>query len=59
MPNKKYEYYKNYRKTNLRQLTASIPAKIADPFREKLKKDGISFSKFLKNAIDKYMKGEK
>ena len=59
MSNDKWDYYKNYRKTNLRQLTASIPAKIADPFRDKLKLDGLSFSKFLKNAIDKYMKGEK
>lgn len=54
----KYHYFKQYRKSNLTQLSAAIPKEIADPFREKLKKDGISFSKFLKESIKLYMEGK-
>lgn len=55
----KYEYYKNYRKNKLTQLTASIPKEIADPFREKLARDGKTLAKFIREAIDRYMKGDK
>ena len=54
----KYSYFKQYRKSNLTQLSAAIPKEIADPFKEKLKRDGMSFSEFLKSAINLYMKGK-
>lgn len=54
----KYRYFKQYRKSNLTQLSAAIPKEIADPFKEKLKRDGMSFSEFLKSAINLYMKGK-
>ena len=50
------EYYKKYRKSNLTQLSAAIPKDLAGEFKDKLKRDGLSFSQFLKNAISTYLK---
>ena len=33
-----------------------LPFYIAEPFDKKLKEDGLTFTDFVKNAIDKYLK---
>lgn len=54
----KNEYFKEYRKNNLTQLSAAIPKDIADAFKTKLERDGKSFSSFLKDAIKQYLDKE-
>jgi len=49
------EYYKNYRKTNLTQLTASIDKDAARELKYKLKKDKLTFAGWLKDKINKYL----
>lgn len=48
------DYMKQYRTTHT-QLTASIPAEIADQLKSQLKKDGMSYAKFLMKAIQDYL----
>lgn len=52
----KDSYFRQYRKSNLTQLSAAIPKDLAEEFKDKLRKDEISFSQFLKNAISTYLK---
>ena len=48
------EYMKQYRTTHT-QLVASIPSGMADQLKKKLKKDGMSYTKFLLQAIHNYL----
>ena len=54
-----YSYFLKYRKSNLTQLSAAIPKEMAEAFKDKLKKDNMSFAEFLKSAINLYMKEDK
>ena len=48
------DYMKQYRTTHT-QLVASIPAELAAHLKDQLKKDGLSYTKFLINAIQDYL----
>ena len=48
------DYMKEYRTTHT-QLTACIPAEIAAKLKSQLKKDGMSYTKFLLQAIHNYL----
>ena len=55
MPISNQEAHANRMKANKR-FDAYIPNYIAEPFIEKLKKDGVKYSDWLKNNIEKYLK---
>ena len=48
------DYMKQYRTTHT-QLVASIPAELAAHLKDQLKKDGMSYTKFLIKAIHEYL----
>lgn len=48
------DYMKQYRTTHT-QLVASIPAELAAHLKDQLKKDGLSYTKFLIKAIQDYL----
>lgn len=50
----KNDYFKQYRKDNLTQLSAAIPKDLAAKLKEKLELDGVSYSRFLKYCIKLY-----
>ena len=58
MSKDKYEYYINYRKSNYTQLSASIRKDTAAKLKDKLKKDKLNYSTWLKNKIDEYLQGD-
>ena len=49
------EAHANRMKSNKR-FDAYIPNYLAKPFTEKLQKDGLKYSDWLKNNIEKYLK---
>ena len=49
-------YQNDYRKANYKQLNVVLPPEVINPFREKLKRDGIGLTEFIRNAIESYMK---
>ena len=53
--NRKNDYYIKYRKSNLTQLSATIPKDKAEAIKNELKRDKLSFRKFILNAIDEYL----
>lgn len=46
----------NNRKANYKKYQAHIPKYLATAFDEKLKKDNIKYTEWLKNNIEKYLK---
>ena len=52
-------YQNEYRKYHYKQLSAMLEPSLVDEFKAQLKKDHISFSTFLRNAIRLYMGEEK
>lgn len=44
------------RKQNYKKYQAHIPKYLAIPFDEKMKKNGIKYTEWLKNSIEKYLK---
>ena len=52
------EYQNKYRKNHYSQLSASLEPQLVKEFKEKLKKDKITFPTFLRTKIEEYL-GEK
>ena len=52
-------YQNEYRKYHYKQLSAMLDPELVDRFKKQLKKDNISFSTFLRNAIRLYLGEEK
>lgn len=52
------QYQKDYRVTHT-QLVATIPNDLATKLKMQLKKDGMSYTKFLKISIQEYLDGKK
>lgn len=50
-----YKYFMDYRRRNFTQLSAAIRNDRAEEFKNKLKKDGISYANWLKFKIDEYL----
>lgn len=50
------EYQNKYRKNHYKQLSSHLDPELVDEFKEKLKKDNITFNDFLRNAIKLYLK---
>ena len=58
MGENKRDYKKEHERTKELNKTyiVKVPTYIAKPFDEKLKNNGLRFSDFVKNAIEKYLK---
>lgn len=58
MEENKRDYAEEHRRNKEINKTyiVKIPLYMANVFDEKLKKDGLRFSDFVKNAIEKYLK---
>lgn len=50
------KYQNDYRKSNYKQLNIVLSPDVIDPFREKLKQDGITVTEFIRTSIEAYMK---
>lgn len=53
------DYQNNYKKTNYVQKNVWLDKEIASRLKEKLAKDGLTFSFLVKDAVNKYLKGDK
>ena len=49
------QYQNQYRKNNYKQLSAYLEPDLVNDFKKKLKEDNISFTTFLRNAINLYL----
>lgn len=48
-------YQNSYRKNHYKQLSVHLDPALVDSFKEKLKKDGISYPDFMRNLINEYL----
>lgn len=53
------DYQNNYKKANYVQKNVWLDKEIASRLKEKLAKDGLTFSFLVKDAVNKYLKGDK
>jgi phosphoglucomutase len=51
------EYQRNYNKTHYKSVSALLEPELVNKFKKKLNEDNISIVEFIKNAIEKYLKG--
>ena len=52
------KYQNDYHKTHYTQLTAMLKPELAKTFKEKLKKNNIPFSTFIRKAIEEYLENK-
>ena len=50
------KYQSEYQKTHYKSLGAQLDAELVKKFKAQLKKDNLSVARFLRNAIELYLK---
>lgn len=48
-------YQNDYRRNHYAQLSAYLDPSLVIPFKDKLKKEGLSYTSFLRSAISEYL----
>lgn len=49
------DYQKQYQQKHYSQLSAHLDQELVKEFKKKLKEDNITYSDFIRNAINKYL----
>ena len=52
------KYQNNYRKEHYKQVSAHLEPELIDAFKKKLKKNGITFSDFMRKVMIEYIDNE-